>query len=426
MLLFNSSVFAFFYNFCPLPAILLSPAPPLFIPASPSSFYDPPRLAIPGEKSYNERCCADAQAEGGKPMAREKNRYIFAPEQKRRERRHGFRNAVLVLLPLLIAGLLLSNLVISRHVKLNRVSVTVLNLPADLENYSILHLSDLHGEVYGEHQKAIEAALGSLRYSCVVMTGDMLGEDQEIQPLLDLIALMPSDTPKYLIPGDRENSWLNSFAHGSLSVYADWALALQQAGVTLLDVPVKETRGKGTIWFVPEELYTLNLDNMETVFSNQLKDQALRATSLTADDAAYRRVLEYELDRMQRIREIRKEFGPEDMQVVLTHTPLTGDYVQEAFSLSGKEDYFSMRYAGLILAGHYNGGQWRLPFGGAVWVPELGWFPPDGEVQGFSYPAGIPQYISPGLGSAPQYTWEPGRLFNPPTITLITLTRKAV
>ena len=36
---------------------------------------------------------------------REQNRYIFAPEgRRRRESRHGFRKAVLIFLPLLIAG----------------------------------------------------------------------------------------------------------------------------------------------------------------------------------------------------------------------------------------------------------------------------------------------------------------------------------
>ncbi len=359
-------------------------------------------------------------------MGRERNKYIFAPEQKRRNRRHGFRNTMLVLIPLLILVLLLSNFIVSRHVRLERLSVTVLNLPEDLESYSILHLSDLHGEVYGERQKAIDSALGSVRYSCVVMTGDMLGEDHDVQPLLDLAALMPADTPKYYIPGDTDGAWLDTFAHGSLSVYTDWALTLQQAGITLLDVPVSETRGKGTIWFVPEELYTLNLDNMEEVYSAQLRDLNLRATSATADDAAYRRVVEYELDRIGRIRELRKEIKSTDIQIVLSHAPLTEDYVRETFTRSGKEDLFSMRYAGLILSGHYNGGQWRLPFGGAVYVPELGWFPPDSLIRGLSYTAGIPQHISPGLGSVPQYTWQPGRLFNPPVITLITLTRKAV
>ena len=90
-----------------------------------------------------------------------------------------------------------------------------------------------------------------------------------------------------------------------------------------------------------------------------------------------------------------------------------------------KEELFSLRYASLILAGHYNGGQWRIPFAGAIYVPELGWFPKDDQVQGLSYVAGVPQFISPGLGSDPHYEHQPGRIFNSPVITRIVLTSKA-
>ena len=79
----------------------------------------------------------------------------------------------------------------------------------------------------------------------------------------------------------------------------------------------------------------------------------------------------------------------------------------------------------LTVSGHAHGGQWRIPFIGAVYVPELGWFPEDSQVQGLSYVQGIPQYISPGLGSDPHYKNQPGRIFNSPVITRIVLTRKA-
>ena len=120
------------------------------------------------------------------------------------------------------------------------------------------------------------------------------------------------------------------------------------------------------------------------------------------------------------------EFLSTDIQVVLTHTPLSEDYVADVVSWTGKEDLFSLRYASLILAGHYNGGQWRIPFVGAVYVPELGWFPEDGKVQGLGYVEGIPQHISPGMGSDPHYEHQPGRIFNSPVMTKITLTRRAV
>ena len=96
-------------------------------------------------------------------MRREKNKYIFASESTRLHRSHRFRNAVLIILPILIATVLITNVMVSRHVRLTEVRQTVLNLPADLEEYSILHISDLHGARYGEKQKAIETALGSIR-----------------------------------------------------------------------------------------------------------------------------------------------------------------------------------------------------------------------------------------------------------------------
>ena len=104
-------------------------------------------------------------------MRRERNQYIFASELTKRNRSHRFRNAVLILLPILIVSLYVLNITVSRRVKLEELKLTVLNLPDDLENFSILHLSDLHGARFGEEQKAIETALGTTRYSCVVMTG---------------------------------------------------------------------------------------------------------------------------------------------------------------------------------------------------------------------------------------------------------------
>ena len=164
---------------------------------------------------------------------------------------------------------------------------------------------------------------------------------------------------------------------------------------------------------------------MRGAVRNQLEELNSRKTSLTADDAARIRALEYEAERVDALIEMKKEFLSTDIQVVLTHTPLSAEYVADMVSWAGKEDLFSMRYASLILAGHYNGGQWRIPFIGAIYVPELGWFPQDSQVQGLSYLEGIPQYISPGLGSDPHYERQPGRIFNSPVITRIVLTRKA-
>jgi len=358
-------------------------------------------------------------------VRRDRNQYIFASELTKRNRGHRLRNAVLILLPILMISLWVLNITVSRRVQLREMKLTVLDLPADLENFSILHLSDLHGARYGEGQKAIAATLGSTRYSCVVMTGDMLGEDGDTGPLLEIIALMPKDTPKFLIPGDTDGPAIETGAHSSLSVYAGWAEELRAAGVQILDRPALITREKGRIWFIPEKLYALDLEGTGNAIQKQLDELNSRATTLTADDAARIRALEYEMQRIEELKETKKEFLSTDIQVVLTHTPLGSDYVADLISWTGKEELFSLRYASLILAGHYNGGQWRIPFAGAIYVPELGWFPKDDQVQGLTYLGSIPQYISPGLGSDPHYEHQPGRIFNSPVITKIVLTRKA-
>lgn len=359
-------------------------------------------------------------------MKQYRNRYIFSSDITRRHKRARRRRlSVLILLLFLVAAFFLGNMLISRRVRLEDLRVTVLDLPKDLEEYSILHISDLHGARYGEKQKAIASALGTRRYSCVVITGDALGADGDVEPLLELIDLMPKDTPKYYIPGDTDGDPIDYTAHSSLSVYTEWAERLIQAGVTILDRPVSETRGKGTIWFVPEELYSIDLDGLEKTYQSQLEILNSRAASLTANDAAKIRATEYQLQRIAEIRELKTQVQEEDTQIVLTHTPLSEEYISGISSWSEKGTAFSIRYASIILAGHYNGGQWRLPFGDAIYVPELGWFPEDSEIQGLGYVNGVPQYISPGLGSDPHYTWQPGRLFNSPVITRITLTRYA-
>ena len=260
------------------------------------------------------------------------------------------------------------------------------------------------------------------------MTGDMLGENHDVEPLLELLALIPEDTPKYYLPGDSDEDFINNYAHSYESVYAEWAMQLMEKGVRFLDRPMAETREGATIWLIPEDVYTMDLDAMEWNYRQQLKSLEARITSLTADDAARKRALEeYYLEKIQAIRDSINQFRLEDIQIAVTHKPLEKEYVEQILAWSGKgtekEEVFSMRYTRLILAGHYNGGQWRIPFIGALYVPEKGWFPDDSEIQGLSYIRDTPQYISPGLGSAPQYTWQPGRLFNSPVITRITLTR---
>ena len=349
-----------------------------------------------------------------------KSRYIFASEKPRHGGRRFFLG-VLVFILLFFGIVLAWNYVINSQVKYESVRVTVQNLPADLEGFTILHISDLQGKELGQEQSAVLRAVGSARVSCVVFTGDMIGESGNVQPFLDLVNGLPKQTTKFLITGDQDPSLTDGQAHASLSAYSDWVTLVQDAGVTILDEPMMMTRGKCNIWFVPEYLYSLDLDAMENVYTGQL--QTLEDKEATADTAAQKRLLNYELERIEHIRAVRKTVSAKDIQITVAHAPLTSDYVTTMFTWQGKENIFSLRHASLILAGHYCAGGWRLPGKGAVWVPELGWWPADSLITGLGYVGGIPQYISPGLawsGESPL----PGRLFNQPAVTVIRLTSK--
>ena len=85
-----------------------------------------------------------------------------------------------------------------------------------------------------------------------------------------------------------------------------------------------------------------------------------------------------------------------------------------------------LRNVSLLLAGHYNAGQVRIPLVGALKAPASaggGWFPEDHTLVGLNVVHGVTQYISPGLGISDDYP-IPLRIFNTPAITLITLTSR--
>ena len=81
----------------------------------------------------------------------------------------------------------------------------------------------------------------------------------------------------------------------------------------------------------------------------------------------------------------------------------------------------------LFRSGHYHGGQLRLPFFGALYIPSPtsgianGYFPKQNEVKGLNQIIDMQQYISAGLGSSASISFLDFRLFNTPEINLITL-----
>ena len=352
-------------------------------------------------------------------MAR-RQQYIFAEEPRRGR---GVLIGTLVVVLLLLAVLFTVNLVMTHTVSYTREYVTISDLPMGLDNFTILHLSDLNGAELGDRQSAVKKAIGSRSsYGAVVLSGNMVGEGGDVQPLLDLLAQLPNGTPVLLLPGDGDPAVYATTAHASLSAYADWAQQLIDVGVVILDEPYSITTGKATIWFTPESLYTMDTVSTEKAWQNQIDMLNAQVEPLDADQAALKRTAEYQVQRMQRIRETIATMKESHVQVAVSHMPLTKESVAESRAWATSK-VFSMSNVKLILSGGYCGGQWRVPGAGALYVPELGFFPEDEKITGMGYLAGVWQHISPGLGAGTEYPWfMPMRLFNSPGATMLVLT----
>lgn len=352
-------------------------------------------------------------------MAKHSKDLVFAPQRKRRG--CGFLLWLLVLFIIGLGGLLVVNDSQNRGVKLEKQRVPVLGLTQDLEGFSILHISDLHGARLGEAQSLIADALKGVSYKAVCITGNMVGPSGDVQPFLDLLNILNKSVPILFIPGESDPAALYTTAHDSVSTLAPYITAAQEAGATYLDAPYKLTVGKATLWFSPESVFSMSADQLISSCQSQLDNLNTAANASTPDGTAAIRAVEYRLDAANRLLNARKSMKEGDLHIALSHIPLTYDYVRQLWDWQSGEGV-SLQNVTLALAGHFNGGQWRLPGMGAIYVPGLGFFPEDRQIQGLNRVSTITQYISPGLGSSNMYPYQPGRLFNPPTVTLITLT----
>ena len=349
------------------------------------------------------------------------------------QRHYNFRGLIIILLIVLIltVSAMLVNAFINRQVQSQSYYVTIPSLPSSLQGFRILHISDLHGSVFGEGQEGISAAMKNLKYDIVVLSGDMTAPDGSFDGLISLLDLIDSNTPVFLISGDEDPAAIQSTVRISNQVKAEYILAAEKRGAVYLDAPYLLNVGKTNLWLCPEYIYSTDIDSTEHTVRYNL--DMLENQPATEDIEASRRAVSYMLERFGRIREALKSMKSEDVKICVTHIPYTQERIQELLYNPESSLNNNATPVSLVLAGHYNAGQCRLPFLGPVYVPaKLGiysenrWFPGDHHLSGLYTIRGITQHVSPGLGSARIYSPFSWRFFNSPSITLLTLTSKLV
>lgn len=358
-------------------------------------------------------------------MARRKNNYIFAPPHQR-ARGPGCLALALALVLAVVVLSVLANLSMNRRIKLEAVKVPVMSLDQAYENFTVLHISDLHGDPLGADAEAWRSLLYGKGFSAVVFTGDMVGRSGNVEPMLALIQSIRqinSTAPIYFVAGDDDPQAVVASYRGTPEVLADWVKEAQKAGAIYLDAPQSLQVGKRTVWIIPEYVYSMDPAGIAASLTRQKEEMEGLGMQYEAAGGASYRALCYRLDTMNRCVEAIKAMTEKDLQIAVTHVPLEVDYVRRAVEWADQTAVFNFRNVSLVMAGHYVAGQWRLPGVGPVYVPELGWFPGDENILGMQRINSISQYISAGLGASEFYPMA-GRLLNSPSVTLLSLTAK--
>ena len=236
-------------------------------------------------------------------------------------------------------------------------------IPVDFDGFTIAHISDLHNTEFGQQQERLLQKLVEAAPDLIAITGDLLDSyHPNITVAMEFINGAIAIAPVYYVTGNHESRLPE--------LYAQLREQMESAGVVVLDnKAVTLEYGSSIIRVLGVDDPTFSAESDQYEDNEQVISAQLDV--LLDDQSAY--------------------------TILLSHRPELFDVYHEA----GID---------LVLCGHAHGGQVRLPFIGALFAPNQGFFP---EYTAGLYRQGDTQMVvSRGLGNSS----FPIRINNPPEL----------
>lgn len=332
--------------------------------------------------------------------------------------------AIVAVIVLTAAGLVGYTVWDNQRVVIRRQEIAIDGLPDSFDGYTILQISDLHGRMFGAGQSRLLEAIRSVEYDVVALTGDMNAswggtDGLDSTAILTLVEGLQG-TPMIWVDGNAGPYFIETANFLPTGRAINEGEQFEALGVHLLTEPWAVTRGDDKIYFTPK-LTARDLEFFDQ-FRDSLAEHAARSVAggfeepgwdeayLAAADQAYRRLTTW----YERLKDA------DEVLIAIDHYPEQRYLSEEVWPMIGHLHY------DLMISGHNHGGQIRLPFLGAVYIPTIssergGWFPVQQDVMGLQEVMGIPQYISAGLGASSSFGPLGFRFLCPPEINVLVL-----
>lgn len=275
---------------------------------------------------------------------------------------------------LLLLAMFFSIVVIDAHRSAINLTSVQYDVGADIaQPLRLIHLTDLHGKVFGEDNDVLVQMVADQNPDLIVMTGDMINRDDGNLDIIEkLISDLSKVAPVYYGYGNHETAWEEKFGMELHNV-------LSSAGAIVLNNEYTDVEINGQALRIGGYMGYYRQPGMLT------KDESQKKLELAfADDFE----------------------NTDRYKILLNHIPTAWlDW-----------DYINKYPVDIVFSGHYHGGMIRIPIiDRGVYAPYVGLFPP--YTKGVFAGSTATCVLSAGLGSEHAIP----RLNNPPQIVVVDL-----